>query len=148
MSVKARKARNLAYTLKKERRTARMAEYRVVIQGRFPSMNEFITANRTHKQKGNNLKKKSQNEIALQLLQQHRKLHIDKPIRLIYKFYEPNKKRDLDNISGYFHKVFQDALVHCGIIHNDSWQYIVGFSDEFFVDNKNPRIEVLIEEME
>lgn len=125
-----------------------MAEYKVVIQGRYPSMNEFITANRTHKQKGNNLKKKSQNEIAIQLLQQHRKLHIDKPVYLKYTFYEFNKRRDLDNVASYFMKVFQDALVYCGILHNDSWQYVTGFSTEFFVDSKNPRIEVLIEEME
>lgn len=123
-------------------------EYKVTIPGRFRSMNEFIDANRIHKQKGNNMKKGDQNTICFYLMQQHRKLHIDKPVKLIYTFYEPNKKRDLDNISGYFHKVFQDALVHCGIIHNDSWQYITGFSDDFKVDNKNPRIEVIIQEGE
>ena len=124
-----------------------MARYTVTIPGRFPSMNEFIEANRTHKQKGNKMKKDDQNTICLYLMQQHRKLHLDKPVKLFYSFYEPNKKRDLDNISGYFHKVFQDALVHCGIIHNDSWHYITGFSDEFYVDNKNPRIEVIIQEV-
>lgn len=127
-----------------------MAEYKVIIEGKFPSMNEFIDANRRSKgkwNKGNQMKQQSQDEISWQLLQQHKKLHIDKPVRLIYTFYEPNKKRDLDNISGYFHKVFQDALVHCGIIHNDSWHYIVGFSDEFLIDNKTPRIEVVIQEV-
>ena len=122
-------------------------EYKVVIEGRFPSMNEFINANRTHNQKGNKMKQQSQDEISWQLLQQHKKLHIDKPVKLFYTFYEPNKKRDLDNISGYFHKVFQDALVHCGIIMDDSWHYILGFSDTFLVDNKNPRIEVIIQEV-
>lgn len=122
-------------------------EYKVVIEGKFPSMNEFIDANRRSKgrwNKGNQLKQQCQEEISWQLQQQLRKLHIDKPIRLEYTFYEPNKKRDLDNISGFFHKVFQDALVHCGIILNDNWHYITGFSDEFFVDNKKPRIEVKI----
>lgn len=113
-------------------------------------MNEFIDANRRSKgrwNKGNQMKQASQDDISWQLLQQHKKLHIDKPVYLHYTFYEPNKKRDLDNISGYFHKVFQDALVHCGVIHNDSWHYIVGFSDEFKIDSK-PRIEIIIEEME
>lgn len=125
-------------------------EYKVVIEGRFPSMNEFIDANRRSKgrwNKGNQMKQASQDDISWQLLQQHKKLHLDKPVYLHYTFYEPNKKRDLDNISGYFHKVFQDALVHCGVIHNDSWHYIVGFSDQFKIDNK-PRIEIIIEEME
>lgn len=123
-----------------------MAEYKVVIEGRFASLNEFIEANREHKQKGNKMKRDDQRIISAYLLQQHRKLHIDKPVTLDYTFYEINKRRDLDNICGYFHKVFQDALVFCGIIHNDSWQYITGFSDKFYVDSERPRIEVVIRE--
>ena len=124
-----------------------MGEYKVIIPGRFPSLNEFVEANRIHKQKGNKMKQESQNLISLYLMQQHRKLHIDRPVTLHYSYYEPNKKRDLDNISGYFHKVFQDALVNYGILHNDSWYYITGFTDDFFIDNKNPRIEVIIQEV-
>ncbi len=138
---------HLACTLKKGRK---MAKYKVIIEGKFPSLNEFIDANRRGKgkwNKGNQMKQDSQDDISWQLLQQHKKLHIDKPVYLHYTFYETNKKRDLDNISGYFHKVFQDALVHCGVIHNDNWHYIVGFSDVFKVD-KQPRVEIIIEEME
>lgn len=121
-------------------------EYMVTIEGKFPSMNEFIQANRTHVQKGNKMKKDSEGIIAWNVKAQLKRLHIDKPVSLHYSFYEPNKKRDLDNISGYFHKVFQDALVKSGVLMNDSWYYITGFSDEFYVDNKNPRIEVIIRE--
>lgn len=122
-------------------------KYKITIPGRYPSMNQFIEANRTHKQKGNQMKQKAQNDISLHILDQLQRLRISKPIYIKYRFYEPNKKRDLDNISGFFHKVFQDALVGCRIIMNDSWYYIVGFSDEFYVDNKSPRIEVEIEEV-
>lgn len=123
-------------------------KYKLTIPGRFPSMNQFIEANRTHKQKGNQMKQTAQNEISFYILDQFKRLRINKPIYIKYRFYEPNKKRDLDNISSFFHKVFQDALVGCRIIMNDSWYYIVGFSDEFYVDNKNPRIEIEIEEKE
>lgn len=119
--------------------------YKVTIKGKFPSMNEFIFANRTGKgrwNKGNQMKQGNQELIAHALAAQLHKVHIDEPIYIQYRFYEPNKKRDLDNISGFFHKVFQDAMVQCGIIHNDNWHYIVGFSDEFYIDNKEPRIEV------
>ena len=125
-------------------------EYKITIPEKFPSLNEFIEANRTGKKrwnKGNQMKQRDQDLIAAYILQQLHKVHIDKPVFINYKFYEPNKKRDLDNISGYFHKVFQDALVAVGVVHNDSWHYIVGFSDEFYVDNKNPRIEVIISEV-
>lgn len=117
-------------------------EYSITIPGKFPSMNQFINANRTNVHKGNKMKQDSQNEIALYLLEQLHRVHFDEPVYLRYRFYEQNKKRDLDNISSYFHKVFQDTLVQCRIVRNDSWEYIVGFSDEFFIDNKNPRIEI------
>lgn len=76
------------------------------------------------------------------------KLKIQNKIFIKYDFYEPNKKRDLDNISGYFHKVFQDSLVACGIIQNDNWHYVVGYQDNFYIDNKSPRIEVKIVEVD
>lgn len=72
--------------------------------------------------------------------------HFKKPIHIHYHFYEPNTRRDKDNISGYFHKIFQDALVDKGIIPNDGWKYISGMSDSFGVDRKNPRIEITIRE--
>lgn len=126
-------------------------EYKITVPGDFPSLNEFIDANRRSKgrwNKGNQMKQRDQNIICTYIRQQLRKVHIDKPVYLKYTYYCKNKKKDLDNISGYFHKVFQDALVHCGVIHNDSWQYIFGFSDQFFVDNKSPRIEVIIQEVD
>ena len=77
-----------------------------------------------------------------------RKAHLRKiksPVVLHYTFYEQNRKRDLDNISATAHKFVQDALVKAGILENDGWQWITGFTDAFAVDAKNPRIEVEIE---
>lgn len=73
-------------------------------------------------------------------------LKFKKRIFIEYNYFEPNTKRDKDNISGYFHKVFQDALVQAGCIPNDGWKTIRGFTDYFEVDRGNPRIEVVIEE--
>jgi Holliday junction resolvase RusA-like endonuclease len=63
-----------------------------------------------------------------------------------YVFYEPNTRRDKDNISGYFHKIFQDAMVQAGLLENDGWKQIDGWSDYFKIDQRDPRIEVYIEE--
>ena len=125
-------------------------KYTVVVEGEFASLNEFIYANRIGKgkwNKGNQMKQHDQGIIEGYIHEQLHKVHIDKPVSLQYTYYCKNKKKDKDNISGYFHKVFQDALVHCGIIHNDSWHYIVGFSDEFLIDGRRPRIEVIIQEV-
>ena len=65
-----------------------------------------------------------------------------------YHFWEPNTKRDIDNISSFAMKVIQDALVKCRVLDNDGWKNIRGFECEFDVDNKHPRIDVVIEEME
>ena len=41
-----------------------------------------------------------------------------------------------------------DALVETGVLRNDGWSEIEGFSDDFALDPKNPRVEVTIEEYE
>ncbi len=66
------------------------------------------------------------------------------PVRMVYNWYEPNRKRDKDNISSFGRKVIQDALIHGGWLKNDGWKDIAGFENKFFVDAKNPRIEVEI----
>ena len=117
-----------------------------IIYGDFPGMNEFIDANRRGKGRwnaGNEMKQKSQRMIAMQLP----RWHAEKPIWIDYTFFCQNRKRDLDNVSGFFHKVFQDALVDRGIIPNDNWKYIKGFSDRFYVDRRYPRVEVDIREV-
>ena len=83
------------------------------------------------------------NAIRLKL----KRTHINNPVRIKYTFYEPNRKRDLDNISGVAHKFIQDALVKCKVLDNDGWNNIVGFEDHFFTDKHNPRIEVVLEEV-
>lgn len=74
-------------------------------------------------------------------------LKFKKRIFIEYNFYEPNTRRDKDNVAGYFIKIFQDALVQSGAIDNDGWKNIRGWSNYFDVDKANPRIEVIIEEM-
>lgn len=54
----------------------------------------------------------------------------------------------MDNISGFAHKVIQDALVKAEILKNDGWQEITGYLDQFYCDPQNPRIEVAIVEVE
>lgn len=82
------------------------------------------------------------NAIRLQL----KRLRIHNPVFIRYCFYEPNRKRDLDNIAGVAHKFVQDSLVKCGVLENDGWDNIIGFSDQFFLDRINPRIEIVIQE--
>lgn len=119
---------------------------KIVIPGTFPSLNEFIDANRTRRgnwSAGNQMKQESQERIIWFVCFQSRK-KLTPPVFIRYHFFEPNRRRDLDNISGFFHKIFQDALVEAGLLKNDNWKYISGMSDEYDVDPENPRVEVEI----
>lgn len=91
------------------------------------------------------MKKDDQFVVEWFIRSQLRGIRLKKPVRMIYKWYEPNRKRDLDNISSYGRKVIQDALVRCGVLQGDGWNHITGFEDHFYVDKAEPRIEVEIE---
>lgn len=117
---------------------------KIIIKGRLGSLNQYIGECRKRAICGAKFKKTEQQIICLEILTSE---PLRPPIRINYRYYEPNTRRDLDNISGWFHKVFQDALVERGLIPDDGWKYISGFSDEFFIDKENPRVEVEIEEV-
>ena len=120
----------------------------LIIEGTFPGLNDFIDANRRSRRDwnaGNAMKQRDQRELVYSIRSQLRH-SLNPPITIDYKYYCKDRRRDLDNISGYFHKVFQDALVASGRLENDSWKYITGFSDSFELDRKNPRIEITIHE--
>ena len=117
---------------------------RFIIPGKLASMNQFITANRTNVHVGNNLKQDSQANIMRYIPKWK---CIDRPVTIEYRFYEPNKKRDLDNVASFGIKVIQDSLVKSGVLKNDGWENIQGFSVQFFVDKDNPRIEIDIHEL-
>jgi len=119
----------------------------LVFSGTFNTQNDFITAERTSRYKGAKMKAQNENIVSIAIRQCMKGVSINKPVFMEYLWVEPNKRRDLDNISSFGRKVIQDALVNSGILKDDGWKYIVGFSDRFKVDKKNPRIEVVIREV-
>lgn len=123
-------------------------EYLLSIPGTLPNLNDYIAAERTNRHKGAKMKADNGNIVAAAIRQCMRGVRIEKPVQMIYTWYEPNKRRDKDNISSFGRKVIQDALVQCGVLQDDGWKHVIGFSDRFEVDKENPRIEVLIREAE
>ena len=61
-------------------------------------------------------------------------------------WYEPNRRRDPDNIAGGGCKVIMDGLVMAGTIKDDSQKYVRSIKHNFDVDKDNPRVEIAIEE--
>lgn len=122
--------------------------YKLVISGRLPGLNQYQLACRKNKFAGGSMKKKCVKDISVYIAQQLPNIHIDKKVKIDYVWYEPNMRRDLDNISSFGRKCIQDALVEFGTLKNDGWKNVVGFSDTFFCDKENPRIELTIVEVE
>lgn len=133
---------DLAYTLKKGRR--KMAT--LIIEGQLYSLNDYTYACRSHMRVGAKMKKDAERKISGYIMQQLKGVAFKKTVRLSFRWYEKNKKRDLDNVC-FAKKFILDALVNNGIIIADGWRGVIGFTDEFFVDADNPRIEVDIEEV-
>lgn len=122
-------------------------QHLLIIKGRLDNMNDYTNACRTNQYKGAKLKQKNEQVVIQAILEQFGRLRINKPVVVRYRWYEPNKRRDLDNISSFGRKVIQDALVQTKILRDDGWNYITGFQDAFYVDKEHPRIEVEIEEV-
>lgn len=118
------------------------------IFGTLPGLNEFVDANRRNYHAGAKLKKETQYFVELSAKKALKRWKPEGPVFMRYVWYEPNKRRDKDNISGGGRKIIQDALVSAGYLKNDGWADIIGFSDEFRIDKKTPRIEVEIEEVD
>ena len=117
----------------------------LTIKGQLPNLNEYTRACRSNRFVGAKMKKDAEAIISAHILEQLKGIHFEGTVKLSFKWYEPNKKRDLDNIC-FAKKFILDALVSNGIIVADGWKGVVGFTDEFFVSSDNPRIEVHIEE--
>ena len=122
-------------------------EYRLTIPGRLANLNDLIRAERANRYKGGQLKADNEKIARVAIRKCLRGVEIISPVFMEYHWIEKNTRRDLDNISSFGRKVIQDALVKEGILRNDGWKDISGFSDSFGVDKDNPRIEVVIREV-
>ncbi|MBR5948620.1 MAG: hypothetical protein IKZ82_08270 [Clostridia bacterium] len=122
--------------------------YEFTIPGRLPGLNEYIKAERGHRLKAAEMKAEYERMICRCIRTKLGMVRIAVPVRIDYHFFEPDKRRDKSNISGYARKLIEDSLVKCGVLPNDGWKEIDEYKDHFAVDKARPRIEVTITEVE
>lgn len=120
---------------------------RFQIDGRLIGFNEYSQLQRTNAYAGAKKKRTDTERIAWIIRSTLRKYKAEAPVIVHFAWYESNRRRDMDNVAGYGHKVILDALVKAGVLHDDGWQYVMGFTDRFAVDKAHPRIVVEIEEV-
>lgn len=116
------------------------------IDGKLPSLNDVIDANRSNRYQGAAMKRDAENAIIIGIKTARLK-PIDVPVRIHYRWIEPDRRRDWDNVVSA-RKFVQDALVKAGILKNDGQQHIDGFSDSFDHNKDKPGCWVTIEELQ
>lgn len=118
---------------------------KLIIKGLLPGLNEYISAERRNKYAAAKMKKQTEHYIIWEIKRQLGNKKAVEPVTINYCWVEKNRRRDKDNIA-FAKKFIQDALVKAGVLENDGWANIEGFTDSFEVDKKNPRVEVGIKE--
>lgn len=120
-----------------------------VIDGRLPSLNEYVYAERSSRMKGAKLKKDTERAIKLYIARAHTLGTLNKvssyPINVSIRWYEKDSRRDADNVF-FAVKFILDSLVSYGIILDDSRKYIKTIDNVIATDKDLPRIEVYINE--
>ena len=126
-----------------------MAVQSMTLYGKFPGMNEIVAAAKSHYGAYSKMKRELTTSVAVMALTLK---PVQPPLRVRFLWYEPDRRRDPDNISAGGRKFILDGLVEGKIIPTDGWTLYEptgGLEDRFYIDKDNPRVVVeLIEEPE
>lgn len=135
-------------------------KYKVVISKRnktFPikGLNELLDAE-THRYDPrtkrvvvcNKVKADNDKTCRLAIQRDLRGVKIDKPIRCHYYIFVKDKKHDRGNVYASLEKSFLDALQQKKVIKNDTFDLVLDSTFHTELCRDNPRIEVIIEEVE
>ena len=104
---------------------------------RLPNLNELINAKAEIFHAGKRFSRYSQvkknwmRTIGM-FIRQQRLQPMDR-VFLRFTWHEQNKKRDPDNIAAGGKKLILDALVEMGVLQNDGWAQVAGWTDSFDV---------------
>ena len=119
---------------------------KIIIEGELMDLNKFINAQRANRWGGASVKKK-QTEICERAFAPIRAKKLKLPITLHITWVCKDKRKDKDNVA-FGKKFILDGMIQSGLLKNDGWSEIAGFTDSFEVDKDNPRIEIELEESE
>ena len=117
------------------------------IRGRLIGLNEYTKVNRTKSYIANKMKREQEEIVIWSARSSKLEKVMTYPIRLKIHWYEPNAKRDIDNVA-FAVKFILDGLVKSGYIENDSQKYVKSIEHIVDIDRERPRVEVEIKEIE
>ena len=116
------------------------------VEGRLDGLNEYTRACRSNRYAG--AKAKESNQVRVVKAIRDAGLNpMGHGIWITFTWIEPNARRDKDNVA-FAKKFILDALVEAGVLVDDGWTWVEGFTDKFMVNAQHPRVIVELEEVE
>lgn len=116
------------------------------IPGPLPGMNELIEAAKGARGRGHRYSRlKLVWNDTIVLLARAARIPTMKRAHLAFRWLERDKRRDPDNIAGGGRKIVLDGLVTAGVLENDGWAQVAGWTDSFDVAAR-AGVEVTISE--
>ena len=112
----------------------------MIIKVGLTDLNSYIKAERSNKFLSAKIKKQNTEFVYTEAIRQHVK-RIRPPVFFAFRWYCKDKKKDKDNIA-FAKKYIFDGLILAKVLANDGWNDIEGWSDDFYIDADNPRIEI------
>ena len=119
-----------------------------VIPFNMPGLNQYLAESARSPHTGAKIKRDNMMLACAYIRRSLKKWKAEKPLIIHFYYYQKDKRMDKDNIDSFARKCVFDALQKCGVIKNDGWGEIENYTHDFFVDAKNPRIVVFLEEVD
>ncbi len=121
-------------------------KFKIVIPGELPTLNEIIDQSKAHFAVYANTKQTFDNLVGFSCAGVPRG-RITKRADFAFVWYRSDRRTDPDNITAGQKFVF-DGLVSAGVLRGDGWRYVRSIKHDFKVDKQNPRVEIVITEVE
>lgn len=121
---------------------------RIWVPHKFPSLNEYINAERRNRFLGAKMKKEW-TELVTNIIIEARGSTAEYvavfPIGIKFIVHEQNTRRDIDNVSSMVSKFCLDGMVRANVLPDDSQKYVNKIECDLVVDGK-VGVEILINE--
>ena len=114
--------------------------YTYFIEGEFPTLNEYIHAERSHRQAGARMKA-AFTDVAAYAMNEEEPVDLAPPLSVEFIWYRKNALSDLDNVS-FAQKFVLDGMVRAKIIPNDSIKYISEIRHRMAIDEHDTGVAV------
>lgn len=115
---------------------------RIVIPVELPSLNEYVTAERSNRFAASAMKKRFTHICSVYTRAAiNEGVTFDWPCELKFVWYMPSRRKDPDNVA-FAKKFVLDGFQQCGFLENDNIKHITALHDEFRIDKADPRVEI------